>query len=148
VSVIFKEGDLTLDSADVLVNTVNCVGVMGKGLALKFKNKWPEYFKDYKVYCDNNELQIGTLHQYCINTGQTLLSFPTKQHWRNPSQTWFVQTGLKALEELLKDFDGSIAVPKLGCGLGGLKWTVVLPLILQTAKRLPNIEFRIYGEEL
>lgn len=111
-----------LDSTDdALVNPVNCVGIMGKGLALEFKRKWPAMFDDYKHYCDSKQLRPGLLHTYRLPTGQLIINFPTKDHWRNPSKLEWVESGLQAVNTLcLLNNICSVSWPLLGAGNGGL----------------------------
>lgn len=115
-----------------LVNPVNCVGVMGKGLALEFKRRYPEAcFLDYAQACRRKELVPGTVRPFHAGDGRWVVSFPTKSHWRNPSKVEYVESGLISLARLVHlNAIESIAIPALGCGLGGLSWnTVVRPLI-------------------
>ena len=129
----YKQGNLLTDTSEALVNAVNCVGVMGGGIAAQFKQAFPEYYEDYKRACEANELQLGTVHTFA--TGQIvnpkwLVSFPTKDHWKEDSQMASVRTGLLSLREWLETSKiASIAIPALGCGLGGLSWETVKPEI-------------------
>ena len=127
-------GDLLKAEAEALVNTVNCVGVMGKGIALQFKKKWPAAFKEYKKACDRKELRPGNMLVYDL--GQLaekpyyLIHFPTKDHWRGKSQVEYITEGLKSLAETIQTLKiKSIAIPPLGCGNGGLQWELVQQLI-------------------
>ena len=116
--------------ADALVNTVNTVGVMGAGVALAFKKQYPKNFSEYKIACDNGELKTGSILVVKENDGKTIINFPTKQHWKNGSEYEYIESGLKALRnELDKGNIRSIAIPPLGCGLGGLQWTKVKEMI-------------------
>jgi len=106
---------------------VNCVGTMGAGLAKGAAKKFPQQEKAYKQYCTSKELRIGV-----IKICSPLIFFPTKDNWRNPSELVFISNGLDALRRLYsasKGRLGSIAIPALGCGLGGLEWSLVKPLI-------------------
>jgi O-acetyl-ADP-ribose deacetylase (regulator of RNase III) len=113
-----------LDSdCEAIVNTVNCYGKMGKGLALLYKRKFPQMFLAYKRACDEGKVKTGTMHLWKNPNGGWVINFPTKDHWRNPSQMEWIVLGLQNLVEVIKDKDiKSIAIPPLGCGLGGLEW--------------------------
>lgn len=114
--------------ADILINPVNCVGVMGKGLALEFKNKYPKMFNDYKKICDNKKLSPGKLHIW-KNNNIIIINFPTKEHWKDKSTYRYIEYGLIKLKDFLqKNENKTVAIPKLGCGLGGLSWVVVKEL--------------------
>ena len=125
----FSKGDILKADAEALVNTVNCVGVMGRGIALQFKKKFPKNFTAYKKACDANELALGNV--LVFDTGQMfnpryVVNFPTKHHWRAKSKIDDVVSGLESLvAEVRKRNIKSIAIPPLGCGLGGL----ILPLL-------------------
>lgn len=118
-----------------IVNPVNCVGVMGKGLALEFKNRYPKTYQEYKIACENKQLTFGkvlSIQSYAdINAAiQLIIHFPTKYHWSEKSHIANIASGLKALREEADHLDlPSIAIPALGCGLGGLKWSDVKLLI-------------------
>jgi O-acetyl-ADP-ribose deacetylase (regulator of RNase III) len=132
----FLKGNLLDSTADALVNTVNTVGVMGKGIALQFKEAFPVNNKKYIDACKNEELQTGKLlaikDQNALLGEKLIINFPTKKHWRNPSKYEYIEDGLKALAELIsKENIKSIAVPPLGCGNGGLDWSRVKELIIQ-----------------
>ena len=125
----FKTGDILSEEADALVNTVNCVGVMGRGIALQFKRAFPENFRAYAVRCKRNEMQPGRV--FVFETGQVLpprwiVNFPTKRHWRGKSRMEDIEAGLQSLaDEIRSRGIRSIAVPPLGSGLGGLSWPEV-----------------------
>lgn len=125
----YKAGDILAEDAEALVNTVNCVGVMGRGIALQFKKAWPENFKAYAGACRRREVQPGRM--FVFNTGQLthprfIINFPTKRHWRGRSRIEDIEAGLQALvAEVQKRGIRSIAVPPLGAGLGGLDWAEV-----------------------
>lgn len=113
-------GDLFKSPAQTLVNTVNTVGVMGKGVAKRFKDIFPEMFEEYQVLCENRELTVGSLHFY-QGEHKNVLNFPTKKHWRNPSKVSWIESGLRAFLRMYQDSGiSSIAFPPLGCGNGGL----------------------------
>lgn len=125
----YTSGDILKCEADALVNTVNCVGVMGRGIALQFKNAYPENFKAYAAACRQNEVQPGRMFVY--ETGQLtppryIINFPTKRHWRGKSRIEDIESGLAALVEAIRAKRiRSVAIPPLGSGLGGLDWTEV-----------------------
>ena len=125
----FKTGDILSEEADALVNTVNCVGVMGRGIALQFKRAFPENFRAYAARCKRNEMQPGRV--FVFETGQVLppryiVNFPTKRHWRGKSRMEDIEAGLWSLaDEIRSRGIRSIAVPPLGSGLGGLSWPEV-----------------------
>ena len=128
-----KHGDILLEDAEALVNTVNCVGIMGRGIALQFKNAFPVNFKAYAAACKREEVQPGRMFIY--ETGQLtnpryIINFPTKRHWRGKSRMEDIDSGLKALaQEIHYRNIRSIAIPPLGSGLGGLDWAQVRPRI-------------------
>lgn len=128
-----KGGDLLKSNAQVLVNPVNTVGVMGKGLALAFRELYPEMYNNYVTLCKNG-FHTGQLF---IWRGKVLL-FPTKEHWRNSSKYEYIEQGLKKfVANYARLGINSIAFPKLGCGCGGLKWSEVKPLMEQYLGQLP-----------
>jgi O-acetyl-ADP-ribose deacetylase (regulator of RNase III) len=137
----YKIGNLLDSEAEALVNTVNTVGVMGKGIALQFKNMFPNNFKLYSIACKNQDLKIGTL---LVNKEETLLTgnkiiinFPTKTDWRLPSEYEYIELGLKKLINVIKDNNiKSIAIPPLGSGNGGLDWHKVKPILEAYLKNL------------
>lgn len=141
-------GDLFASDAQTLVNTVNCVGVMGKGVALKFKEQFPEMFEDYRRRCDRQAVKIGQPYLYEDKSGVKIINFPTKNHWRSASRLSDIEEGLSYLAEHIEAWGvTSIAMPPLGCGNGGLEWSEVGPLIYQKLHHLPiDIEvFAPYG---
>jgi O-acetyl-ADP-ribose deacetylase (regulator of RNase III) len=125
----FLKGNLFNSKAKVLVNTVNCVGIMGKGVALAFKKRFPAMYKDYRRRCEAGEIQPGVLTIYKDDT-PWVINFPTKRHWKNSSRLEDIEAGLQML---VRDYPKwgitSIAMPALGCGQGGLDWAEVKPLI-------------------
>lgn len=139
----YIEGDLFCSPAQVLVNTVNTVGVMGKGIALEFKKRYPEMFETYKKQCDKHNLTIGRLMLWYA-PDHWILQFPTKEHWRNPSKLEYIEKGLMAFVRKYADYNiASIAFPKLGCGNGELNWTDVKAVMEKYLKDLP-IDVYIY----
>ncbi len=141
---IVVEGNLLEAPAQVITNTVNCVGAMGSGIALEFKKRFPEMFEDYQQRCTMKEVAIG--RPYLWTDGETqILNFPTKIHWKTPSQLSYVEDGLKYLAENYDQMGiSSIAMPALGCGLGGLKWDDVLPLVEKYLGPIPTLDVFIY----
>ena len=130
--IIYKAGDIFKEKTEAIVNPVNCVGVMGKGLALQFKIKYPGNFKRYQRACELNKMQPGKmLVTENYDTKRTLIiNFPTKRHWRDSSKIEDIQTGLIDLTKIIKSLNiKSIAIPPIGCGLGGLDWNKVRDLI-------------------
>lgn len=140
-----KIGNIFESEMAVLVNTVNCVGVMGKGIAQIYKKKYPLMFKEYKADCDKKAVTTGTLYPYYENGKVKILNFPTKQHWRSPSKLDYVISGLEWFKKNYKELGiQSIAFPPLGCGNGGLEWDIVGPVMFQTLQELP-IDIEIYA---
>ena len=141
-----KQGDIFKSSCEVIANPINCVGVMGGGLALAFKKKFPEHFETYKKMCQNGEIKVGELYVVDGDEKHKVLLFPTKIHWKNPSLMEYVVDGLKYLAENYEKMDiKSIAIPAIGCGLGGLNWEDVKEQITSVLSELDNkIEIEIY----
>lgn len=137
----FTTGDILRTDAEALVNTVNCVGIMGRGVALQFKNAFPANFKAYRVACARKEVQPGKVFVFETHelTGpKFVINFPTKRHWRGKSRMEDIDSGLKALvAEIRNRGIRSIAIPPLGSGLGGLNWAEVRPRI-EAALRAVN----------
>ena len=125
----YKTGDILAEETEALVNTVNCVGIMGRGIALQFKRAYPENFKAYASQCRRNEMQPGRV--FVFETGEMLsaryiINFPTKRHWRGKSRIEDIESGLVSLKEEIRSRGvRSIAIPPLGSGLGGLDWAEV-----------------------
>jgi O-acetyl-ADP-ribose deacetylase (regulator of RNase III) len=144
------KGDLLKSNAEALVNTVNTVGVMGKGVTLQFRQAFSEnYFKDYQKACRDGKLKIGKVHIYDLNRLENpkyIINFPTKKHWKGKSRIEDINAGLKDLVSVVKEYDiKSIAVPPLGCGNGGLNWTIVRSLILSYFDQIPEIDLSLYA---
>ena len=144
----FKTGDILTEDTEALVNTVNCVGTMGRGLALQFKKAFPDNFKSYAVACKQKEVQPGQMFVYetgRLTNPRYIINFPTKRHWRDQSRIEDIDAGLVALAEEIRSHKIlSIAVPALGCGLGGLDWLEVRPRIeriLEQFSRLTAVVF-------
>ena len=148
----YKTGDVLTEDAEALVNTVNCVGVMGRGIALQFKKAFPENFKAYAAACERNEVQPGRM--FVFETGHVtnpryIINFPTKRHWRAKSRLEDIDAGLEALAAEVRSRNiRSIVVPPLGSGLGGLDWSDVRPRItaaLQSLRGLKAVVFEPGG---
>lgn len=123
-----------------IVNPVNCVGVMGKGLALAVRNRYPEVFDKYVIACQSGKMGIGKL-QLVKMTDRWILNFPTKKHWRGTSKLEFIEAGLKKfVKTYRRRHITSAAFPPLGCGQGGLKWDEVEPLMRRYLEKLAKIE--------
>ncbi|MGQ9779784.1 MAG: macro domain-containing protein, partial [Bacillota bacterium] len=123
-------GDLFASKAQTLVNTVNCVGVMGKGVALEFKKRFPKMYEDYVRRCKAGLVKLGKPYLYRNLTGPWILNFPTKDHWRSVSRLSDIVQGLEYLVKHYKEWGiTSLAVPPLGCGQGQLEWRVVGPTL-------------------
>jgi len=138
-------GDLFSSQADVLVNTVNCVGIMGKGVAQEFKKRYPAMFDDYVARCARKAVKLGEPYLYHDPTGQAIINFPTKDHWRSPSRLVNIEQGLDYLLEHFADWKvASIAFPPLGCGNGGLEWAEVGPLIYKKLHSL-GVNIEVYA---
>jgi O-acetyl-ADP-ribose deacetylase (regulator of RNase III) len=139
----YIEGDIFKSPAQVIVNTVNTMGVMGKGLALEFKQRYPEMFAQYRTACEKKQLTIGKLMLWYAPDYWILL-FPTKENWRKPSKLEYIEKGLIKFVQTYADKSiTSIAFPKLGCGNGELNWDDVRPLMENYLKNLP-IDVYIY----
>ena len=133
----YVRDDIFASPAQTLVNTVNTVGVMGKGIAAEFKRRFPEMFTRYERHCKAGTLTIGKLYLY-RSPHKWVLNFPTKQHWRNPSHIEWIESGLqKFVDTYEQQGITSIAFPQLGCGNGGLDWGVVKPVMDRYLKQLP-----------
>jgi uncharacterized protein YwgA/O-acetyl-ADP-ribose deacetylase (regulator of RNase III) len=138
-------GDIFNSRAQTLVNTVNIVGVMGKGIALEFKNRFPEMFNDYKRRCDAKDVKLGRPYLYKTIDGPWILNFPTKDHWRSVSKLSDIIEGLQYLERNYRKWGiESLAVPPLGCGNGELDWRVVGPVLYRYLELL-DIPVELYA---
>ena len=147
-SLIYLKGDIFSSPAEVIVNTVNTVGVMGKGLAADFKKKYPKMFKNYKQICKDKKFSIGQLIIHEASDYRVML-FPTKKHWRGNSKIEYIEAGLKKFVDTYAQKNiTSIAFPKLGCGNGNLSWEMeVQPLMEKYLKELP-IPIYIYLDKI
>lgn len=142
----YVEGDIFSSPAQVLVNTVNTVGVMGKGIAKEYKKRYPEMFQNYKEQCEKQKLVIGRLMLWYA-PDHWLLQFPTKEHWRKPSKLEYIEKGLTTFVRRYADYNiSSIAFPRLGCGNGELDWKDVKLLMEKYLKELPIDVFIYLGK--
>ena len=140
-----KIGDIFESKCSTIVNTVNCVGVMGKGIALEFKKRYPEMYLDYVKRCNLGQVKTGIPYVFHNIDGTKILNFPTKDHWRSPSRLSYVIDGLDWFVENYKESGiTSIAFPPLGCGNGGLSWEVVGPVLYKKLHELP-IKVEVYA---
>lgn len=149
--IIEGQGNLLTAEVDALVNTVNTVGVMGKGIALQFKRAYPGNYHAYRAACASGEVRLGRMHVF--DTGHAgprrfIINFPTKDHWRSRSRLEDVASGLEALISVVRDHDiSSIAIPALGCGNGGLSWDNVRPMIEAAVARMHGVTALVYPPE-
>jgi O-acetyl-ADP-ribose deacetylase (regulator of RNase III) len=150
-NVEFVRGNIFESGCDVLVNPVNCMGVMGAGLALQVKQAFPDVFKAYRKACLAGKLKPGLMHvtQTGRESPRYVINFPTKRHWREASRIEDIESGLEELVETLLKLRGAktVAVPALGCGLGGLAWPDVKRLIEAAFDVVPGIKVRCYEPE-
>lgn len=138
-------GDLFKSKAQTLVNTVNCVGIMGKGLALQFKQRFPEMFEDYARRCQNHQVKLGKPYLYRRLIEPWILNFPTKDHWRSVARLSDIIQGLKYLQKHCREWGiTSMAVPPLGCGEGQLEWRVVGPTLYRCLSTL-DVAVELYA---
>lgn len=141
-------GDLFESGCEAVVNTVNTVGTMGKGLAEAFKGRYPANFEAYRLACERGEVRTGRMfvtEHFDMFGPRWLINFPTKQHWSYPSRMEWIETGLVDLARVIEERRiRSIAVPALGCSNGGLRWTDVRPRIEQALGSLPRCHAKLY----
>ena len=144
----FTQGNLLEAPVDAVVNTVNTVGVMGKGIALMFKERFPENYKAYAAACKAGEVVVGRMFVTAgveLNGPRWIINFPTKQDWRRPSRLEWVVAGLEDLKVVIREKGiRSIALPALGCGNGGLDWRVVRPVVEMSLAELGDVEVVVY----
>ena len=146
----FSKGNLLEAQVDALVNTVNTEGVMGKGIALQFKQAFPDMFRAYTDACKSKQVRLGQMDVYdrggLVEGPRWIINFPTKGHWKSRSRLTDIESGLLDLTATIKRLGvRSIAVPPLGCGYGGLDWAEVRPLIEKEFANLPNIKVQLYA---
>jgi len=144
----YKKGDIFAEDAEALVNTVNCVGHMGRGIALEFKKAWPENFHAYAAACKRHEVRPGRMFVFetqRLTSPRYVINFPTKRHWRGKSRMEDIESGLDALaKEIQKRGIRSIALPPLGSGLGGLDWADVRPRIERALRELSEVKVVVF----
>ncbi|AYH06837.1 type II toxin-antitoxin system antitoxin DNA ADP-ribosyl glycohydrolase DarG [Pectobacterium parmentieri] len=144
----YRQGDILQAETEAIINTVNCVGVMGRGIALQFKNAYPDNFKAYAASCKTKQVVPGKM--FVFETGQLtnpryIINFPTKRHWKGKSRLEDIVAGLDDLVAVIRKHDiRSIAIPPLGSGLGGLDWQDVKPLIESAVQPLESVQIAIY----
>ena len=144
-SITICKGDLLRSRMQTLVNTVNCVGVMGKGIALAFKRQYPAMFQEYRAKCTRKEVTLGVSYCFRLVNGKIIVNFPTKGHWRENSKLAEVEAGLQHLLANYRQWGiTSMAIPPLGCGNGNLSWDEVLPLMRRYLSQM-NIPIEIYA---
>ena len=147
----YSKGNLLQADVEAIINTVNCVGVMGKGIALQFKQAFPDNFAAYAKACKAKQVQPGYMflfEQENLVNPHFIINFPTKTHWKAKSLLEHVEQGLVDLVQVIRDKQiKSIAIPPLGCGNGGLDWVVVRPLIEQALAQLPEVDTYVYGPQ-
>jgi O-acetyl-ADP-ribose deacetylase (regulator of RNase III) len=144
----YVRGDLFRSNAEALVNPVNTVGVMGKGLALQFRERFPGLYPAYQKACQRGEVRIGRVFVFDRGPSSSprfILNFPTKAHWKDPSRLEYIRAGLVDLVRVVRELGiRSLAVPALGAGLGGLDWREVKPLIEEALGDLEGVEVWVY----
>lgn len=144
----YTEGNVLASKAEALVNTVNTVGVMGKGIALMFKEAYPQNYDAYRKACSRGEVKIGEMfvtEPLRLGGPKWIVNFPTKKHWRQPSQLSWIEDGLADLRRVIEELGiKSIALPPLGSGNGGLDWSEVRPLIVGALGSLSDVDISVY----
>ena len=146
--ITFEQGNLLEAHAEALVNTVNTVGVMGKGIALMFKQRFPENFERYAEACKHGDVRLGEMYvteNMELGGPRWIVNFPTKDHWRTRTRLEWIEQGMEDLKRVVETLGiRSIAVPPLGCGNGGLEWRVVKPVIESALARIDGLEATVY----
>ncbi len=146
--ITLTQGDILKADVEALVNTVNCVGVMGRGIALQFKKTFPENFKAYEAACKAQQVHPGKMFLYDLSrlyNPRFIINFPTKRHWKNKSRIEDIEAGLIDLIAVIQDHKiQTIAIPPLGCGLGGLSWGDVKPRILEALQAVPEVNVLLF----
>ena len=144
----FKKGDILFEDAEALVNTVNCVGIMGRGIALQFRKAFPENFHTYAEACKRGEVRPGHMFVHAtraLTNPRYIVNFPTKRHWRGDSRIEDIEAGLRDLARVIREYDiRSIAVPPLGSGLGGLDWPIVRARIEEALGSLNDVGIVVF----
>ena len=144
----YKTGNILSEDVEALVNTVNCVGIMGRGIALQFKEVFPNNFKAYELACKRHEVKPGRMFVFTterLSNPRFIVNFPTKRHWRGKARLEDIESGLEALvKEIRNRGIHSLAIPPLGAGLGGLDWTEVRPRIERALRALPDVRVVVF----
>lgn len=144
----FKTGDILAEDVEALVNTVNCVGVMGRGVALQFKKRFPDNFRAYSMACGRGEVQPGRMFVFetrRLTNPRYIINFPTKRHWRGNSRLEDIEAGLRDLTRRIRDRGiRSIALPPLGSGLGGLDWSAVRRHIEEALETIEGVRIVVF----
>jgi O-acetyl-ADP-ribose deacetylase (regulator of RNase III) len=144
----FKTGNLFSEDVEALVNTVNCVGIMGRGVALQFKKRFPENYKQYYKACEIGKVKPGKMFVYSTDTlvyPKYIINFPTKRHWKGKSKIEDIELGLDDLARVILEKEiSSIALPPLGAGLGGLDWKRVKAIIVEKLNKLDETEILVF----
>ncbi|MEV4727584.1 macro domain-containing protein [Micromonospora humida] len=149
--IVWSDGDLLTADVEALVNAVNTVGVMGKGIALRFKHAHPANYAAYRAACAAGEVRLGRM--FVVDSGRAgrhryVINFPTKGHWRAGAKLPDIQSGLSDLTRVVRERQiRSLAVPALGCGAGGLDWGVVQPMITRALADLPDVRVLVFPPE-
>lgn len=143
-----SQGNLLESQAEALVNTVNTVGVMGKGIALMFKEKFPLNYKLYKQACSQKAVQVGQVfvtRNPEFSNPKWIINFPTKEHWRGKTKLAWIESGMDDLVRVVRELEiTSIAIPPLGCGNGGLDWDQVRPIILSKLQSIGAVDIEVF----
>ncbi len=144
----FVKGNLLEEDVEVLINTVNTVGVMGKGIALQFKQAFPDNFIAYQKACKNKSIVLGKIFvvpTHRLGNPKYIFNFPTKSHWRSKTKLEDIDEGLKDLKQIIEEYQiSSIAIPPLGCGFGGLNWRDVKPRIVSVIGGIDGLFTLVY----
>ena len=151
----FKKGNMFNLKADILVNAVNCKGIMGKGVAKTFKEKYPAMYNNYRFKCENNEVLPGVPFvwedkSYMFNIGIIIINFPTKDDWRDDSKYDYIESGLVWFREYLINYTKEnknkyVHMPALGCGLGNLNFELVQEMIIKHLDDIEDIDITVFN---
>ena len=143
---ILENRNIFDSQCQTIVNTVNCVGVMGKGLALEMKKRYPDMFEKYKDFCNKGLIDVGKLWLYKHSDEKWILNFPTKKDWRNPSEYEYIEDGMIKFVETYKERGiKTVAFPMLGCSNGGLDKDIVLQIMTKYLIKCTDLFVEIYG---
>ena len=145
---IHRTGDILMSDTDALVNPVNTVGVMGAGLALRFRHRFPDNYREYRDACGDGRVCVGRVfvHEFRNLSGKRwIINFPTKDHWQEHSRYAWIETGLADMTRRMRELGiTSVSLPRLGCGLGGLSWSRVEPMIVTAFGGMDDVIAVIY----